>query len=106
MRRVRVPAVLVAVVVMGLTACKTPRQASSDAAIAQAKALAAQTGVAQQVVWTDVAGNRYTVVVQPPLPGHSEQTVTKTVGKEAGDPRVLAPVTNSPQEPVISPVKP
>ena len=79
------------------------KQQTHDAAIAQAKVLAAQSGVAQQVVWPDIAGNTTTVVIQPPSPGSTVQVVKRTVSNTPGDPRVLAPVTNSPAGPVISP---
>jgi hypothetical protein len=95
-------AVLVSVAMMA-SGCKAP-QSRTDQAVAQAKELAAQSGVAQQVVWTDVAGNTIKVVVQPPAPGQTQQNVTRSVGKTPGDPSVLAPVTNSPSGPVISPV--
>lgn len=78
-------------------------QHSNDVAIAQAKVLAAQSGVPQQVVWTDIAGNKTTVVIQPPSPGTTTQVVKRTVSNTPGEPRVLAPVTNSPTGPVISP---
>ena len=79
------------------------KQHTNEAAIAQAKLLAAQSGVAQQVVWTDIAGNTTTVVIQPPSPGSANQLVKRTVSNSPGDPRVLAPVTNSAAGPVISP---
>ena len=83
-----------------ITGCK---QGTNEAAVARAKILAAQSGVAQQVVWTDIAGNTTTVVVEPPSPGGAAQVVKRSVSNTPGDPRVLAPVTNTATEPVIGP---
>lgn len=58
----------------------------NDAAIAQAKVLAAHSGAAQQVIWADIAGNTTTVVVEPPAPGGTAQLVKRTVSNTPGDP--------------------
>ncbi len=79
------------------------RHNPNDDAVARAKTLATQSGVAQQVVWSDIAGNTITVIVEPPSAGQPARESSRTVGKTPGDPRVLAPVTNAPAGPVISP---
>ena len=58
-----------------LTGCKS----SQDKALADAKAKAASTGQAQQIVTTDKDGNTVTTTVQPPLPGQTAEAVTTTV---------------------------
>jgi hypothetical protein len=88
---------------LAMTGC---RQETQDAALARAKVLATQSGVAQQVVWSDLAGNTTIVVIQPPAPGRTAQLVTRTVTNTPGDPRVLAPITNRPSGPVVSPYVP
>ena len=60
-----------------LAGCKSAQQKANEAAIAQAKQTAAQTGTAQQVVTTDKDGTT-TTVVQPPAPGQTTQQVTTT----------------------------
>ncbi len=104
MQSFRVAAAVAVFTMFAVTGCETGKRHQDEAAIAQAKVLAAQSGVAQQVVWSDIAGNVFKVVVQPPLPGHADQAITRTVGKQPGDARVFAPVTNTPQSPVITPV--
>ncbi len=102
MTRLRLAAALSVVTMSALTGCAAHEQ-RIDAAIAQAKVQAAQSGVPQQVAWSDLSGNVYKVVVQPPLPGQTKQAVSRSVGGQAGNPRALAPVTNTPWGPVITP---
>lgn len=65
---------------VALTGCKS----AQDKALEQAKAQAASTGQAQQIVSTDKDGNTVTTIVQPPVPGQSGQVVTTTVTPKAG----------------------
>jgi outer membrane murein-binding lipoprotein Lpp len=63
-----------------LAACALSGCASKqDKAIDQAKAQAAQTGQAQQVVSVDKNGNTTTIVVQPPAKGQSNEAITTVV---------------------------
>ena len=50
-----------------------------DKAIDQAKAQAAQTGLAQQVVSVDKNGTTTTIVVQPPAKGQANEAITTVV---------------------------
>jgi hypothetical protein len=72
-------AALSAVVLLG--GCESAQQKANDQAVAQAKQLAATSGVAQQVVSTDKDGNTITTVVQPPQPGQTTQQVSVTKTK-------------------------
>jgi hypothetical protein len=104
MQGFRISAVFAVIAISAITGCKTSHERATDAAIAEARHQAAQSGVAQQVSWSDVSGNVYKVLIQPPLPGQATEAITRTVSKQPGDPRVLAPLTNAPWGPVITPV--
>jgi hypothetical protein len=67
--------IAVALMAVALNGCKSKQ----DAAVEQAKAQAAKTGQAQQVVSTDKDGNTVTTIVQPPAPGQKDEAVTTTV---------------------------
>ncbi len=67
--------VAVALMAVALNGCKSKQ----DAALEQAKAQAAKTGQAQQIVSTDKGGNTVTTIVQPPAPGQKDEAVTTTV---------------------------
>jgi hypothetical protein len=67
--------VAVALMAVALNGCKSKQ----DAALEQAKAQAAKTGQAQQVVSTDKDGNTVTTIVQPPAPGQKDEAITTTV---------------------------
>ncbi len=94
--------------------CKSEQDKANDAAVAQAKQQAAQTGAAQQVVSTDKDGNTVTTVVQPPAPGRTTQTITVTKtstststgtpSPTAAGPSAPTPVAAQPAAPVITPV--
>jgi hypothetical protein len=64
--------VLAACVLSGCTS-------KQDKAIDQAKAQAAQTGQAQQVVSVDKNGTTTTIVVQPPVKGQTNEAITTVV---------------------------
>jgi len=85
-----------------LSGCKSAQEKANEAAVAQAKQQAAQTGTAQQVVSTDKDGNTITTVVQPPAPGQTTQqiTVTKTVSTTTNAGTTAA----APGQPVVGPV--
>lgn len=85
------------VVALGLLAgC----QSKQDAAIEQAKKMAAATGRPQQVVTVDKNGNTITTTVQPPVPGQTGEVVTTTVSPAppAGSPNG----TFAPNQPAIA----
>ena len=63
-----------------LVGCKSKQ----DEAVEKAKAQAAATGQAQQVVSVDKQGNTTTTTVQPPVPGQVGQAVTTTVMPGSG----------------------
>lgn len=65
------------------TGCQSAQDKANEQAVAQAKAQAATTGTARQVVSTDKDGNTTTTVVQAPQPGQTTQqvTVTRTTSK-------------------------
>lgn len=75
--RMRLQIFAVGLVLMA-TGCKSSQQDANLAALNQAKQQAAQTGVAQQVVYTDKDGNVVTTVVQPPAPGQATEQITTT----------------------------
>jgi hypothetical protein len=87
---------------MVLAGCESAQDKANDAAVAQAKQMAAQTGNAQQVVSTDKDGNTTTTVVQPPAPGQTTQTVTVTKTKTTTTGANAA--ANGLVQPAVSPV--
>ena len=94
-----------ALTVMLMTAgCRSAQDKANDAAISQAKAQAAATGAAQQVVWTDKDGNTITTLVQPPLPGQTTQqiTTTKTAVTTTGDAKTTSVTTKTSSSPVVT----
>jgi hypothetical protein len=80
--------------VLMATGCKSSQQKANEAAMNQAKQQAAQTGVAQQVVYTDKDGNTVTSIVQPPAPGQATEQITTT--------KTTQSTTAAPAQPVIS----
>lgn len=65
-----------------VTGCKSKQ----DEAVEQAKKQAAATGQPQQVVSVDKDGATTTVIVQPPAPGQTAQTITTTSTPAPGIP--------------------
>ena len=61
---------------LGLSGCRSAQDKANDAALLQAEQMAAQSGTAQRVTWTDAHGNTVTSIVQPPAPGATEQQIT------------------------------
>lgn len=61
---------------VGLAGCRSAQDKANDAALAQAEQIAAQTGTAQRVTWTDAHSNSVTSIVQPPAPGATQQQIT------------------------------
>ena len=84
-----------------LSGCKSAQEKANDAAVAQAKQQAAQTGTAQQVVATGADGDTVTTVVQPPAPGQTTQQITVTRTKTTTS---ASSTAAAPAEPVVSPV--
>ena len=80
-----------------LCACESKEQKAID----QAKAQAAKTGQAQQVVTVDKAGTTTTTVVQPPAQGQTVEAVSTTTTPPAAG----APVPQ-PSGPTVSAVPP
>ena len=62
--------------------CKSAEQKALD----QAKAQAAATNTAQQVQYIDANGDTVTTVVQPPLPGQTQQVQTSITSPPPGPP--------------------
>ena len=81
-----------------LAGCKSAQEKANDAAIAQAKQTAAQSGAAQQVVTTDKDGVT-TTIVQPPAPGQTTQQITTTR-------RTTTTTSAAAANPVVSPIAP
>lgn len=98
----KVSALAVAMVFAG---CKSDQEKANDAAVAQAKQLAATNNTAQQVVTTDKDGSLVTTVVQPPAPGQTTQqiVVTKT-SRSTSTTKVASQPASS--QPVVGPVGP
>jgi hypothetical protein len=88
-----------AVLLVGLSGCKSKQ----DAAIEQAKRQAASTGQPQQVVSTDKNGNTVTTVVQPPAPGQKDEAVTTTVTPKAAAATGTDQPAAASQPPVVTP---
>jgi hypothetical protein len=65
-------------VLVMLTSLFSGCESSQDKAVDQAKAQAAKTGQAQQVVTVDKNGTTTTTVVQPPASGQSNEAITTT----------------------------
>jgi hypothetical protein len=97
-----------AAAILALSLCATQGCKSRDEqALDQAKQQAASTGQAQQMVSTDKNGNTTTTVVQPPLPGQSAQTITRTTTTSVPAARVTAAhSTGSGSAPVDSATQP
>jgi hypothetical protein len=76
--------VLVAAILSGCTS-------KEEQALDQAKKQAAATGQAQQVVSVDKNGTTTTTVVQPPLPGQTNEAITTTVTHPAAGAPVPVP---------------
>ena len=72
-----------------------------DKAIDQAKAQAAQTGLAQQVVSVDKNGTTTTIVVQPPAKGQANEAITTVVTPPA--PGAQIPAASGPTITAIPP---
>ena len=89
--------VLALVALLLVVGCASSQQKALD----QAKAQAAKTGQAQQVVSVDKNGITTTTVVQPPATGQSTQAITTTQTPAAAG----APVP-APSGPVVSAVPP
>lgn len=83
--------------VAALSACASKEQK----ALEQAKAQAAKTGQAQQVVTVDKAGATTTTVVQPPAQGQTAEAITTT----STPPPAGAPIPK-PSDPTVSAVPP
>ncbi len=81
------------VAAVALAACLTTGcKSKEEQALEQAKAQAASTGQAQQIVTVDKNGNTTTTVVQPPQPGQASQVVTTTTTTSA--PAAQGPVVS------------
>ncbi len=107
------PILFLALVIAGLTGCKTKQ----EEALEQAKKQAAATGQAQQVTSVDKDGNTTTTVVQPPAP---QVTTTPGAAPATTDASTIAPasqtapvnqttaapVAATPGNPTITPVPP
>ena len=92
----------VGLVVAGLSGC-TSKQ---EKAVEQAKAQAAKTGQAQQVVSVDKSGITTTTIVQPPAQGQTTQATTTTVAPPAAGtaaPAPSGPTVSAVQSPALSP---
>jgi hypothetical protein len=58
--------------------CKGSPESDRIAVLNKAKQEAAQTGIAQKVVYTDKDGSTVTKIVQPPTPGDPTEQITTT----------------------------
>jgi hypothetical protein len=83
----RIAFLLLVVVASILSGCKSKQEQALD----QAKAQAAKTGQAQQVVSVDKTGTTTTTVVQPPPAGQTSETITTTQTPPAAGAPVPAP---------------
>ena len=91
----RMPVLLLVLVAAILSGCESRQEKALD----QAKAQAAKTGQAQQVVSVDKNGTTTTTVVQPPAAGQTNESITTT----QTPPTAGAPVP-APSEPTVSAV--
>jgi hypothetical protein len=102
-RTPRMPALLALAVAM-IAGCESKQEKALD----QAKAQAAKTGQAQQVVTVDKTGTTTTTVVQPPAQGQTAEAVTTTTTPPAQGAPIAPPsgptVSAVPQPP--PPVEP
>ena len=89
------PFLAVLLVVAGVSGCGSKQ----DKALEQAKAQAAKTGQAQQVVSVDKNGTTTTTIVQPAAAGQTTQATTTTVTPAAG-----GATPPPPSEPAVSAV--
>lgn len=78
LRLVTLPVACLLAATLGLTGCRSAQDKANDAALAQAEQIAASSGTPQRVTWTDQHGNTVTSIVQPPVPGQSQQQITTT----------------------------
>jgi hypothetical protein len=101
---VKLSQALALALLLAASGCKSAADKANDAALAQAKQQAAQTGVAQQIVATDKDGNTVTTVVQPPAPGQTTQQITVTKTHTTTTTTAAAPNTPAPGQPMVSPV--
>ncbi|WP_263367512.1 hypothetical protein [Edaphobacter bradus] len=105
-----IPAAAIGLALTLFTGC----QSKQDAAIEQAKKVAAATGQPQQVITADKAGNVTTTTIQPPAPGQTTGAITTTVTPAttvpANSPAVAPgtpaeqPTTASVSQPAVAPV--
>ncbi len=86
----RMPLLLLVLVAGILSGCESKQQKALD----QAKAQAAKTGQAQQVVSVDKTGTTTTTVVQPPAAGQTSEVITTTQTPPAAG--VPAPAPSGP----------
>jgi len=96
----RVPLLVLVLVAGILTGCESKQ----DKALDQAKAQAAKTGQAQQVVTVDKNGTTTTTVVQPPAAGQTAQTITATTTPPAAG--APAPAASGPTISAVPPPAP
>jgi hypothetical protein len=94
----RLPVLVLVLVTVILSGCKSKQEQALD----DAKKQAATTGQTQQVVSVDKNGTTTTTVVQPPLPGQTKETITTTVTPPAAG----APSPAPSGAPVSAPVAP
>lgn len=91
------PFLAIALVVAGLSGCASKQ----EKALEQAKAQAAKTGQAQQVVSVDKNGMTTTTIVQPPAQGQTTQATTTAVTPPVAG-AAIPPAT----DPIVSAVPP
>jgi hypothetical protein len=99
----RMPVLMLVLAAGILSGCESKQEKALD----QAKAQAAKTGQAQQVVTVDKSGATTTTVVQPPAAGQKEEAVTTTTTPPpAPSAGVPAPAPSGPTVSAVPPPPP